>query len=85
MPYAVNLYDLMSLQALDPVCALFFPVSALGEVVAANRRKVGQDAVFLAFDDERAAAIVKLVRKRYDKNSLLLYFSKSGRGGWKRI
>ncbi len=82
---AINLYDLMSLQVLDPVGALLFPPSIIGEVIAAESRRVAQDAAILKVDEERAEAIVTLVRKKYKKKQLLMYRSKTGRGGWKRI
>lgn len=43
-------------------------------------------ALRLACDDERAGAIVELIRKQYAKASLRCYLSKTGKGkNWRRV
>jgi hypothetical protein len=42
-------------------------------------------AVRLLCSEERAAAIVSVIRTRIKKHSLRFYQSKTGQGGWKRV
>ena len=85
MSGAVNIYDLMNLQKLDPVGALLFPPACFGDVVAADNERIGGDAIVLNFDDARFLAIVQLLRGKYSKIGMRLYYRKSGKGGWKRV
>jgi hypothetical protein len=39
----------------------------------------------LECDEERATAIVEIIRKRFKKHELRCYRSKTGKGGWKRV
>jgi len=82
--YAVNLTSLMKLQETDPVGALLFPLSILGEAIEPIKRRLGHTAITLLVDEARGAAIVQLVREKYQKYEFLLYHSETGKGGWKR-
>ena len=81
--YAVNLTSLMKLQETDPIGALLFPLSILGEVVEPNKRRFGHTAITLLVDEARGAAIVQLIREKYRKYEFLLYRSETGKGGWR--
>ena len=85
MRYAINLYDLGSLQRHDQTAALLFPPTILGTVINVNPLSVARDAVTLICSEERAAAIMRLLRTRYRKSEIHLYQSQTGRGGWQRI
>ena len=84
--YAVNLYDLQDLQKNDPVGALLFPPSCLGNPIIAERKKPHGDALILNVPNERATAILQIIRTKYPKKyQFRIYHSKTGRAGWRRI
>ncbi len=85
MHYAVNLINLMSLRELDPIGALLFPPEILGDAIMPEKRRLGTDSVRLTCNEERAEAIVTLMRQKYTKPQFMMFRSKTGKGGWKRI
>ncbi len=87
MPYAVNLADLTG--QLDPVIAgaLIAPV-APNKVLLNNVEPEGYIAdvgLLLECDEDRAEAIVEVIRRKYQKHELRCYYSKTGRGSWRRV
>ena len=80
---AVNIVDM----AQDKIMAAFLlsPVfSGERKVVKAEKGKLDGAALILDCPDERADAIIEIVRKVYHKNKFRFYESKTG-VGWKRI
>jgi len=62
---------------------LIAPVTESRIVVVAERGKVAGDAIVLECDDERAEAIVEIIRKKYKKHELRCYRGKSKT--WRRV
>ena len=79
--YAVNLADLMRM---PPICSTILIGPVRGEIVNINKRCVDETILELACDEERAEAIVGVIRVRYTRNELRCY-KRGERGGWKRI
>ena len=79
--YAVNLADLMRM---PPICSTILIGPVRGEIVNINKRRVDETILELACDEERAEAIVGVIRVRYNRNELRCY-KRGERGGWKRI
>jgi hypothetical protein len=50
-----------------------------------NTRRVDEIAMAMTCTDERAQAIIQIVRRQYRKHQLRFYHSVSGSGGWKRV
>jgi len=64
----------------------------IGNVVHNNNRIVNAErdnfdgaAIVWSCDDERGAAIVDILRKKFKKHELRMYHSKTGNGSWKRV
>lgn len=81
MRYAVNLADLTRM---PPVCSAILIGPVRGEVQNINKRRIDATIVELDCDEERAEAIVGVIRVRYNRNELRCY-KRGARGGWKRI
>lgn len=83
MKYAVNVADLTK----DLILArfAFAPVINNQAIVQAEKGRVDGGAVLMDCDSQRAESLLWLVRRKYHKNLLRIYRSKTGRGGWKRI
>lgn len=87
MQYAINLGDLAG--AHDPALNLILaPVieskDGLG-VVEAEPGEIGGMAVRFRCEEERLSALVAVIRRKYEKNQLRIYQSKTGNGNWKRV
>lgn len=80
--YAINIADLTKDK--DGVWAPFLIGPVSGQAVEAEKRFDGM-ALTLACDEERAQAIVEVIRLKYKKHEMRCYQSKTGKGGWKRI
>ncbi len=85
MFYAISLVNLMSLKELVPIGALLFPKKILGDAVITEKARYGTESVRLTCSEERAEATVALIRKKYSKSQFLMFKSKTGNGGWKKI
>ena len=83
--YAVNLGDWVAQKDNFAVAILLQPVIGRQDVVEAEPRRIDGTAVVLDCDDERAAAIVSIIRLKFQKYQFRCYHSNTGRGGWKRI
>lgn len=94
MPYAVNLADLTYPDRCLFAQMLLAPVTS-GRTVGTGEKDRGTgvrfDAVALVLDcpDERAAAIIEVIRTRLlrvrDRRPWRCYYSKTGNGGWRQI
>ena len=85
MTYAVHLMDLQGWVQHAPLMSLLHLVME-GEVRFLDKHKIdGQPVVFLNCDQERAAAIVQVVRLNIPREKLRMYHSKTGNGNWKAI
>lgn len=82
--YAVNVADLtrFAQAPLSPVMLLIQPVLSR-QIVQAERQRIDGDAAILACDEERALAIVELIRRRVPKHQLRIYHG-AGRT-WRRL
>ncbi len=87
MRYAVNLADLSTFKQRGDIGVEFLvvPVIQSGLTVEINKRRVDGVAVILDCDEERAEAVVAVLRKKLARNVLRCYKSKTGRGGWRPI
>lgn len=83
--YAVSLINLMSLKELDPIGALLFPADILGPSIMPEKRRLGTESVMLTCAQERAEAIIELIRGKYSKRQFMIFRSKTGNGGWGRV
>jgi len=80
--YAVNLPDLVG-DDLGRRMAAMLVAPVRGEVVQTDPRRFDEVAVVLACNDERAAAIVEVIRLKFKKPALRCY---QGSGDtWRRI
>jgi len=80
--YAINIADLTR----DPIMAslLIGPVTAAHLIVRAEPNAADGHAVILECDQQRAKAILDVIRMRYDKATVRCY-RQGPRGGWRRI
>ena len=86
MPYAVNLADWAAHKDDIGLSFLLRPVvDSNGGTVIVNTHRYDEVGVPLACDEEQAEAIVAVVRTRYATHVVRCYYSKTGRGGWKRV
>lgn len=86
--YAVNLADLANTPPSQDIGVqlLLAPViSKKTPPVEVEKRRFDGIGVVLTCDEERASAIVEILRQKYKKYELRLYTSKTGAGGWKRV
>jgi len=79
---AVNIGDLTR----DPLLAqlAIAPVIPNRRIVDAEKLPDGA-AIVLECPDDRAEAILWLIRRKYPKHLIRVYRSKTGKGGWKRV
>lgn len=80
--YAVNIRDMMQDTLLAQI--LLTPVVP-NKLVVKTESVVDGDALFLECNEERASAIVDVIRLKYQRHEIRCYESKTGRGEWKRI
>lgn len=89
--YALNICDLAGVVRGGPaaelvVPMLLAPVTKSRQIVRCERGRVDGDGILLECGDERAEAIIFVLRKRWpDKWRPRFYHSKSGKGGWTRV
>ena len=82
--YAVNVADLATRDTMTGPY-LVAPVTANQVVVETKRDEFAGNALVLECDEERAAAIIAVIRLKHPRNVMRCYTSKTGRGGWKRV
>lgn len=80
--YAVNLFDLVGIAELGPGL-LIGPV--IGRQVDLGGDTVDNVAITLDCEQDRAEAIVYVLRKKFEWKRLRVYSSISGNGGWKPV
>lgn len=86
MPYAINLCDWVGKKDDIGLQILFVPVvDPESQRVVIDKKRIDEIGMRLTCDDERAGAIVEIARKRYERHQLRLYFSKTGKDGWRRV
>jgi len=78
--YAINLADLMYPDRTLMAQILIAPVSR--EVVRLSKDELDSEAVILNCDEERAQAIVDVIRLKYKRHELRCYVKDKG---WKAI
>jgi len=86
--YAANIADLTELSKNDPILTMvIMPHVAYTDIVEAEHGKVAGigHAAIMNCPEEQASAIIEIARKKYAKYALRFYFSKTGKGGWKRL
>lgn len=83
--YAVNMLDWLSFKDDIGISILLHPVTDARETVECEKGRTDGTGICLECDDERAAAIVEIARKKYKRHELRFYRSKTGKGGWKRV
>jgi hypothetical protein len=84
MPYAVNVADLTKYRSHPVVMMTMVPQIGKTTVVCEPGRVDGGGALFTT-PDEQAGALIEVIRKRIAKHELRCYYSKTGKGGWKRV
>ena len=85
MPYAVNLADWAAHKDDIGLSILLRPVvDSNGGTVIVNTHCYDGVGVPLACDEERAEAVVAVIRKRYATHIVRCYYSKTGHDEWKR-
>jgi len=84
--YAVNLAEWLAYKDDIGLQIILMPIANrdVDAVVMCQEDHADSMAVILECDEERAAAAVKLIRKRYAKHRLRCYQSKTGES-WKRV
>ena len=82
--YAVNVADWHDYRDDVGLKVLLQPVIPGRQMVIAEKDRADGMALVLECDDERASAIVALIRKRYEKHALRCYWSKTG-NSWRRV
>jgi hypothetical protein len=89
MPYAVDIAALTSLRVRNDLVLQMLlkqvidldPAHAIDDPSSGGITK----AALFTCDEERAQAVVTVIRKRYAHYELPLYYSKTGKGGWKSV
>lgn len=84
--YAVNLADLTNTPAGNDIGIqlLLTNVMDRNATVQTERKRFDGIGIMLTCDDERAQAIIDIVRQKYAKYQLRFYASKTGKS-WKRV
>jgi hypothetical protein len=86
MYYAINLFDWTARAEGNLPLKILIPADVIDrEPFVVNKARMDETAVRLVCDEERATAIVGLLRKKYKPWELRCYQSKTGKGSWKRI
>ena len=89
--YAINLADWTGVQRHHPEHAALLAVlqqhidADPGHIIDCERGKIAGCGVMLICPDGQAEAIVKLIRMRLKRWQLRIYYSATGKGGWKRV
>ena len=79
--YAVNTGDLMLMPS---IVAELLIAPVRGKTININKSRFDEMAVELECDEERAEAIVAVIRVRFGRNNLRCY-KRGDRGEWKQI
>jgi hypothetical protein len=86
MVYAVNIGDFITLAKSD--AALRFVIGPLidpSAVIEVERGRIDGFGAILDCSEERASAIIEIVRKRRKKYQFRFYQSETGEGSWVRV
>lgn len=83
MKYAVNVADMAKLGLVAEI--LVAPVVPQRLVVETSKARFDEMAVVLECEEERAKAIVEVIRLKFRPREMRCYQSSTGRGGWKGI
>lgn len=81
--YAINIADLTKDSFF--ISLLIEPVIRNRQIVEAEKDRLDGGAVMLECDEERAKAIVEIIRKKHTKNDVRCYEKKTNTKIWKRI
>lgn len=84
MPYAINLIDWAAKKDDFGLVLLLRSVIDRDSRIETNPRRIDELALRLSCDEERAEAIVEIIRLKYERHQLRCYHSKTGRS-WKRV
>jgi hypothetical protein len=89
MAYAINIADLTKYRD-DYVLMTVLLGPVLNRdperiVWVGGAERVDEIGVRLECDEERAVAIVEIIRMRLKRYELRIYHSRTGKGGWKRV
>ena len=87
MPYAVNLADITGRERQVMAGALIAPITP-HRILLDNVESKGYIAdvgLLMECDEDRAGAIVQVIRLKYKNYELRCYYSKTGNGGWHRV
>jgi len=84
MHYAINIADWAARKNDYGLAILLQPIVNQCTVDAELRRGDGV-AVTLECGEERAKAVVDIIRQRFKRYEFRCYHSKTGKGSWKRI
>jgi hypothetical protein len=85
MPYAVNVPDWLARKDDVGLKILLAQVVDHDQAVDAEPGRIDGVGVRLICDDEQARAIVAVIRKKFHRNHMRLYYSTTGTGSWKRV
>jgi hypothetical protein len=84
--YAIHLADLLLvLRDEFALRTLLKPLVENQHLVEVTPGMFDGVALVLNCDDERAAAVVKVIRLRYRRDQVRCYRSTSGRGSWRQV
>lgn len=84
--YAIQLSDLLCAgHETDRILLSWLVRPVMGRAVDVEPANFDGAAVVLECDDERAAAIVAVIRTKYGRHQVRCWQSKSGTGSWKRV
>jgi len=84
--YAIQASDLLVILQKEAVLrALLKPLIADQHTVDVAPKLFDGCAVALNCDDERAAAVVGVIRLRYRRDQVRCYRSETGKGSWRRV
>jgi hypothetical protein len=84
--YAIQLSDLLCTgHETERMLLSWLIRPVMGQAVDVEPAKFDGAAVVLECDEERAAAIVAVIRAKYKRNQVRCWQSKSGAGSWKMV
>ena len=80
--YAINIPDLTTIMDELPIQILLSPVIQNKISMNAGYNRIDEFGVVLEAEDERATAIVEIIRQKFPQ---IRFYERGPRGGWKRI
>jgi hypothetical protein len=89
MPYAVDIAALTSLRVRNDLVLQMLLKQVIdldpAHAIDPSSESFTKKAALFTCDEERAEAVVAVIRKRYAHYELPLYHSKTGKGGWRSV